>query len=134
MAAWSVPGSQRTSWPVIRRYRHSTSWIVKLVACPMCSSPVTLGGGIAIVNLGLGLRASARNKLADSQRAYQPASMALGSYADGMGVRSVMTEDLTTPARWKASSASAPAGVRLRVPRFYATKSAISRGPRIGAL
>src|SRR5438270_9649082 len=51
----------------------------------MCSSPVTLGGGIAIENLGLGLCASASNRRACSQRAYQAASMAAGSYAGGIG-------------------------------------------------
>ena len=27
------------------------SWIVLFSACPMCSTPVTLGGGIMIVNV-----------------------------------------------------------------------------------
>src|SRR5205823_9589973 len=58
----------------------------------MCSSPVTLGGGIAIVKCGLELAASARNRSAFSQRAYQPASMACGSKAEGMGLLMGMVE------------------------------------------
>src|SRR3979409_2669865 len=47
----------------------------------MCSSPVTFGGGRQIVYLGFSLLASALNSPASSQRAYQPCSMACGSYA-----------------------------------------------------
>src|SRR5258706_5259255 len=47
----------------------------------MWSSPVMLGGGKHIVNFGLGLVAFAVNSPASSQRAYQPGSMALASYA-----------------------------------------------------
>src|ERR671934_2076724 len=51
----------------------------------MCSSPVMFGGGTAIVYLGFRLFESAVKSPAASQRAYQPASMALGSYAVGIG-------------------------------------------------
>ena len=51
----------------------------------MCSSPVTLGGGTAIEYFGFGLAGSATKRRAFSQRADQPASMACGSYAVGMG-------------------------------------------------
>src|SRR5579864_3476764 len=50
----------------------------------MWSSPVMFGGGKHIVNLGLPLLASATNRPSDSQRAYQPASMAFGSNAFGI--------------------------------------------------
>src|SRR6185295_10176816 len=43
--------------------------------------PVTLGGGKQMVYLGLELRGFAVKSPAFSQRAYQPASMALGSNA-----------------------------------------------------
>ena len=43
-----------------------------------------LGGGKHIVNFGASLLASAVNRPASSQRAYQPASTACGSNAFGM--------------------------------------------------
>ena len=46
MPAWSVPGSQSVLNPLIRRQRTRTSCIVWLRAWPMCSMPVTFGGGI----------------------------------------------------------------------------------------
>ena len=46
--AWSVPRIHLVRRPRIRWWRISTSWIALLSACPMCSAPVTLGGGIAI--------------------------------------------------------------------------------------
>ncbi len=46
--AWSVPRIHLTRLPSIRARRASTSWIVLLRPCPMCSDPVTFGGGIAI--------------------------------------------------------------------------------------
>src|SRR5450759_3710293 len=50
----------------------------------MCSSPVMLGGGKQMAYFGFLLFASAMNRPSFSQRAYQPASMACGSKADGM--------------------------------------------------
>ena len=48
MPAWSVPGCHSTSLPRMRSKRHSTSCSVLLSACPMCSEPVTLGGGMTM--------------------------------------------------------------------------------------
>jgi hypothetical protein len=48
--AWSYPGCQSVSNPRIRCQRISTSWIAPLSAWPMCSSPVTFGGGTQITN------------------------------------------------------------------------------------
>ena len=48
MPAWSVPGCQRVSKPSIRFIRMSTSCRVKVKAWPMCSAPVTLGGGMTM--------------------------------------------------------------------------------------
>ena len=48
MPAWSVPGCHSTSLPRMRSKRHSTSCSVLLRACPMCSEPVTLGGGMTM--------------------------------------------------------------------------------------
>ena len=47
--AWSVPGTQQAFLPIIRARRTKISWIVLLSICPMCNTPVTLGGGITIV-------------------------------------------------------------------------------------
>jgi hypothetical protein len=45
-------GSQSASSPHIRRQRVITSGTVLLSACPTCSTAVTFGGGIRIVNGG----------------------------------------------------------------------------------
>ena len=49
MDAWSVPGTQQAFLPCMRARRTSTSCIVLLSMCPMCSTPVTLGGGMTTV-------------------------------------------------------------------------------------
>src|ERR1700730_2154567 len=74
----------------MRRYRDQMSCSVPFSACPMCSSPVTLGGGTAIEYFGLGLLGSALKRRASSQRADQTGSTACGSYAEGMGLWSVI--------------------------------------------
>src|SRR5688572_29546122 len=48
-------------------------------ACPMCSVPVTFGGGSWMEYAGLSLEGSAANQPADSQRAYHLPSTARGS-------------------------------------------------------
>ena len=52
MPAWSVPGSHSVLRPRIRALRVITSCSVTNIACPMCSAPVTFGGGIGITNGG----------------------------------------------------------------------------------
>ena len=47
--AWSVPGTQQAFLPSIRARLTRMSWIVSLSMCPMCNTPVTLGGGITTV-------------------------------------------------------------------------------------
>jgi hypothetical protein len=49
MPAWSYPGWKSVLKPRMRCQRISVSWIEPLRACPICSSPVTLGGGKQIV-------------------------------------------------------------------------------------
>ena len=49
MAAWSVPGCQRPHNPAILLKRIRISCMVSSSAWPICSCPVTLGGGITIV-------------------------------------------------------------------------------------
>ena len=53
MPAWSVPGSHSVLKPRMRCMRVSASMMVWLKACPMCSVPVTLGGGSWMLNEGL---------------------------------------------------------------------------------
>ena len=48
MPAWSVPQIHFTRRPSMRRLRAIASWIVPFSAWPMCSEPVTFGGGTAI--------------------------------------------------------------------------------------
>ena len=50
MPAWSVPGTQSVSSPAMRRQRMRTSCTVLLSPCPTCSTAVTFGGGMMIVN------------------------------------------------------------------------------------
>jgi hypothetical protein len=50
MPAWSVPTTHSASLPCIRAWRVRTSCSVLSSAWPMCSEPVTLGGGMTIVN------------------------------------------------------------------------------------
>src|SRR2546422_571691 len=63
---------------------------VPLSAWPMCSSPVTLGGGTAIENFGLGLLASALKSSASAHLADQRGSTVSGSYAGGIDLCSVI--------------------------------------------
>jgi hypothetical protein len=48
MPAWSVPRIHFVRLPSIRLWRISVSWTAPFSAWPMCSTPVTFGGGIAI--------------------------------------------------------------------------------------
>ena len=52
MPAWSVPGSHSVGRPRMRATRAMMSCKVTNMAWPMCSLPVTLGGGIAITKGG----------------------------------------------------------------------------------
>jgi hypothetical protein len=45
MPAWSVPGSHSVGRPDMRFHRVMVSSTAAVSACPMCSDPVTLGGG-----------------------------------------------------------------------------------------
>ena len=56
MPAWSVPGCHSTSRPRMRSKRQRMSCSVLLSACPMCSEPVTFGGGITMVKGAASLR------------------------------------------------------------------------------
>ena len=79
MEAWSVPGTQQAFLPIMRARRTSTSWMVLLSMCPMCSTPVTLGGGMTTV---YGSRPSGVewNNWWSSQYWYHFDSMSVGLY------------------------------------------------------
>ena len=55
MPAWSVPRIHFVLRPCMRAWRISASWIEPLSAWPMCSAPVTFGGGIAIEKFSSGV-------------------------------------------------------------------------------
>jgi hypothetical protein len=57
--AWSYPGCQSALKPRMRCQRMRTSWIEPFSAWPMCSAPVTFGGGTTITYGGLGDAGSA---------------------------------------------------------------------------
>ena len=79
MPAWSSPGSHSVSNPLIRFQRTITSCRVRVKAWPMCSEPVTLGGGIMIAKRGLWDAGSAMKKPLFSQKGYQRDSTSRGS-------------------------------------------------------
>ena len=79
MPAWSVPQIQSALRPCMRRSRMMTSCIEPLSAWPMCSEPVTFGGGTATTNGSPGSPGSAANARAACQRANIAGSTAEGS-------------------------------------------------------
>src|SRR6266699_2741101 len=87
MPAWSVPGSHKASRPRIRSNRMSTSCVTLLSPWPMCSTAVTLGGGMTITYGGFGESTRAVNTPRSSQRRYSGRSTACGSYWGGSSKR-----------------------------------------------
>jgi hypothetical protein len=80
MPAWSVPKIHFVRRPRMRFRRISESWIEPLSACPMCSTPVTFGGGMAIEKFSSGVPPGSGWKSPDSrQRAYTRDSASPGS-------------------------------------------------------
>src|SRR4051812_3931227 len=53
MLAWSLPGTQHALNPLILAFLTRISCTVSLSVWPICSTPVTLGGGITTVYAGL---------------------------------------------------------------------------------
>src|SRR5580704_9989291 len=81
MPAWSVPGRYKVLCPRIRCQRVRISISVCSNMCPMCSEPVTFGGGITIENTGPGALGSALNSSSLTQYSAQRGSICCGSYA-----------------------------------------------------
>src|SRR5580693_2697618 len=67
--------------------------------CPMCSEPVTFGGGITIENTGPGALGSALNSASFTQYSAQRGSICCGSYALAIS-RAIRqsTPDVSAPA------------------------------------
>src|SRR5438045_6961265 len=78
--AWSVPGSQSVLNPLMRFQRTMMSCSVMTSAWPMCSRPVTFGGGMTIENFGLSRSRSGVKYSPSSQKRYQRCSKSFGSY------------------------------------------------------
>ena len=78
--AWSVPRIHFVLRPCMRAWRISASWIEPLSAWPMCSAPVTFGGGIAIEKFSSGEPSGSGWKSPDcSQRSNTRGSASAGS-------------------------------------------------------
>ena len=80
MPAWSVPGKYKVLYPIIRCQRVRMSISVCSSMCPMCSEPVTFGGGMTIENTGPGAFASALYNSSFTQYSAQRGSICCGSY------------------------------------------------------
>src|SRR5215813_2163129 len=80
MPAWSVPGSQRVLWPIIRCQRMVTSISVCSSMCPMWRTPVTLGGGMTREKAGRGSLLEAANTPESIHHWAQWGSKRPGSY------------------------------------------------------
>ena len=83
--AWSIPTTQSASLPCSRAWRMRMSWSVLSSAWPIWSEPVTLGGGMTMVN-GSASGRSGRNSPFSSQWAYQRDSISAGSKVLGSSV------------------------------------------------
>src|SRR5438270_2365882 len=83
MPAWSRPGTHRLGSPSMRCQRIITSSSVTNSVCPLCSPPVTLGGGIVITNGGRFPKFGCDSGLNNScltQKSYQRVSVSSGLY------------------------------------------------------
>ena len=74
MPAWSEPGSQSVGRPRILALRAMMSWRVTNIAWPMWRAPVTLGGGMAIVNGSPVASGSGAKHPRDSHQLYRRSS------------------------------------------------------------
>src|SRR5215472_8657780 len=79
--AWSVPGRNSVLYPRMRCQRVRMSISVCSSMCPICSEPVTFGGGMTIENTGPRALGSALNRASFTQNSAQRGSIRCGSYA-----------------------------------------------------
>jgi hypothetical protein len=80
MLAWSVPGTHTVGRPRMRIQRMSMSWMALLRQWPMCSTPVTLGGGNVMTKGSPSAAGSSAKRPASSQARYQDSSRPPGLY------------------------------------------------------
>ena len=88
MPAWSVPGSHRAALPRMRSKRVSTSCRVLFSAWPMCSEPVTLGGGMTMEN------GSARRRPRVGAKAPDASQRVIEARLGGLGVEGLFEHRL----------------------------------------
>src|SRR3954463_6479596 len=110
MPAWSVPRIHFARRPRWRWKRISVSWTEPLSAWPMCSAPVTLGGGIAMEKFSSGEPSgSGWNSPESSQRSTMRGSTSEGSkrlrsFRLDMRGSQCMDDASPRPREWDASS------------------------------
>src|ERR1700682_2776519 len=99
MPAWSRPGTHRLGSPSMRCQRIMMSSNVTNRVCPLCSPPVTLGGGMVMTKGGrlpkFGCD-SGRNRSCLTQKSYQRASISAGlygAYVSGGALRVVVVAE-----------------------------------------
>src|SRR5438093_6141153 len=101
MLAWSMPGSHRVLYPLIRFHRTKMSCRVCCRAWPMCREPVTLGGGMTMEKRGLVDLLSATKYPPASQTSYHLCSTGRGSqvFSIGAGIPSLYRQAHSLPLR-----------------------------------
>src|SRR6185295_7760065 len=92
-----MPGIHIALKPCIRFQRTRMSCIVEPSAWPMCSDPVTFGGGSVIAYGTVGLVSSAWKKPFSSQNLSQRGSTSEGSYCFGSADDVVTARTLARP-------------------------------------
>src|ERR1700676_3681423 len=95
--------------------------------CPMCSEPVTFGGGITIENTGPGASASALNSSSLTQYSAQRGSICCGSYALEIS-RAIRRSTPTTISRRTHTRLLFPARSNLRL--YGGKTSSVNSTPR----
>ena len=95
------------------------SWMELVKACPMCSAPVTLGGGITITNLGLSLPGVGLKKPSFSHHSYHAVSTFFGSYDLAIGTTFGSLKWPRGTARAAASAATSAGSASFSPPFFF---------------
>ncbi len=103
--AWSEPGTHSAARPVIRAWRIIRSSSETNSACPWCSAPVTLGGGMLITyGSASGSAISGLNQPLSSHQRYNRCSVDSKSYV--LGISSIGFAAIS-PSSYKHFSRSA---------------------------
>ena len=97
MPAWSVPGSHSVGWPRMRWKRAMMSSSATNMAWPMCSLPVTLGGGIEMTKHSLSESSAGWKYPDDSHHSYSRCCDVGGSMLSHL-LRRALRGEYTRPA------------------------------------